>query len=292
MARSKIKILIRVIGNLANESVIQFLKEKPGIKKLYIIHKVTKESDFRNPRKKIDFKKISEEFLDKLNNEWSEVKVFPIILKDSQDFYEIQKIIEQIVEDEKIASKGMLNTLEDIAIDFSGGTGIGTAAQLFSAFKLRITPYYVQPLTTRKGNRVEKIVINYRMGREMGKPDSPANKILKNLANSVFTVREKKGRNFFETPEGMNAKPVLGKKTQAELNREFKEAGMNRIDAHLDGLINKNLIEQGTGYETYKNKADDDEEPEWILEPNPNLKYFKITKAGEDEVRILEYGIS
>jgi len=299
MARSKIKILISVIGNLANDSVIQFLKEKPGIKKLYIIHKVTNEPDFRTPSKKINFKKISEEFIDKLNNEWGEIKVIPIILKDSQDFHEIQHIIGKIVEEEKIASKGMLNTLEDIAIDFSGGTGIVTAALLFSAFKLRITPYYVQPITTRTDNRVDKIEINYRMGREMGKPDSPANKILKNLANSVFTVRAFEGRTFFETPEGLDEKSVLGMKTQLELNREFKEEGITRIDQHIRGLIEKNLVEEGIGYEIYKNKAvkpdspdDEEEEPDWQLEKHQNSKYYKITKAGEDEVRILEYGVT
>ena len=234
-----------------------------------------------------------------MNNEWGEIKVIPIILKDSQDFHEIQHIIGKIVEEEKIASKGMLNTLEDIAIDFSGGTGIVTAALLFSAFKLRITPYYVQPITTRTDNRVDKIEINYRMGREMGKPDSPANKILKNLANSVFTVRAFEGRTFFETPEGLDEKSVLGMKTQLELNREFKEEGITRIDQHIRGLIEKNLVEEGIGYEIYKNKAvkpdspdDDEEEPDWQLEKHQNSKYYKITKAGEDEVRILEYGVT
>ena len=285
MAKSKIKILIRVIG-IWNESLITFLKEKPGIKKLYVIHKVTREKDHKDPKKMVDFKKISEEFLKRLNNEWGEIKVIPIILKDSQDFKEITDIVFQIVETEKIAGKGMLNTLEDIAIDFTGGTGLDTAGQLFAAFKNRITPYYVQPESVRKDNRVDKIVINYRMGREVGKPGE---KILQNLAKSVFTVREFKGHTFFETPEGEDGKPVVGMKTGLELNREFKEAGMNRISGHLTGLIKGNFIEEGSGYEVYKNKAvathmHPDPEPDWKIEPLENSKFYKITEAGTAEV--------
>ena len=69
MTKPQIKILIRVIG-IYNESVIQFLKDYK-IGKLYIIHKVTTEKDHTGSRKVYDFKKISEKFLDKLNNEWS-----------------------------------------------------------------------------------------------------------------------------------------------------------------------------------------------------------------------------
>lgn len=290
MTKSKIKILIRVIGNRANESVITFLKEKPGIKKLYIIHKITKEADFQNPSKKIDFKKISEEFLNKLKNDWSEVEIIPKILKDSQDFHEIQKIIYEIVKAEKIANKGMLNTLEDVAIDISGGTGIVVAGQLYSAFRLRITPYYVLPQTMNKDNRVEKIEINYRIGREMGKPDSPANKILKNIGKSIFTVREFRGRTFFQTPEDKEPKPVIGMKTQLELNKELKEGGINRTDVHIRSLIDKNLIEEGIGYDVYKNIADEDDEPDWVIEKLHNSKYYEITRAGEDELNIIEYG--
>ena len=288
MTKPQIKILIRVIG-IYNESVIQFLKDYK-IGKLYIIHKVTTEKDHTGSRKVYDFKKISEEFLDKLNNEWSEVTVIPKVLKDSQDFHEIQKLIGDIVETENMAEGGMLNTLEDVGIDFTGGTGIIVAGQLFSAFKLRVTPYYVQPDTVRKNNRVEKISINYRLGREMGTFDTPANKILKNLANSKFTVRGFKGRTFFETPEGLDAKPVMGMKTQMELYREFKESGMRRIDTHLNTLIAKNLIEQGIGFSIYRNMADDGEEEDWKPDKLPVQKYYKITEAGKTEVRILEYG--
>ena len=150
MTKSDQKILIRVIGNKANDSVIQFLKEKSGIKKLYIIHKVTQEPDFYNPKEIIDFENISKNFIKKLNKDWNEVEVIPKILKDSQDFYEIQKIVREIVNSERISSGGNFNSLQEIAIDISGGTGIGVAGQLFAAFKQRITPYHVQPKTVRK----------------------------------------------------------------------------------------------------------------------------------------------
>lgn len=295
MASSEIKILIRVIGNRANESVIRFLKEKPGIEKLYLIHKVTTEKDFQNPDEEINFLKIAEEFKTKLEKDWDELTIIPIILNDDKNFHEIQKIVSDIEHAEQIASNGMLNTLEDVAIDISGGTGIVTAGLLFSAFRLRITPYFVQPKTVRKNNRVEKIEIPYRKGQVMGKPDSPANKILKNLAHSVFTLREYEGRNYFETPEGKDENPVLGMKTQYELNKELKEdEGIPRIDSHIRALLDSNLIEEGTGVPVYKNKAEDKkkDEPDWKLETLPNSKYYKITQAGQDEVRIIEYGSS
>ena len=295
MASSEIKILIRVIGNRANESVIRFLKEKPGIEKLYLIHKVTTEKDFQNPDEEINFLEIAEEFKTKLEEDWDELTIIPKVLNDDKNFHEIQKIVTDIEHAEQIASNGMLNTLEDVAIDISGGTGIVTAGLLFSAFRLRITPYFVQPKTVRKNNRVEKIEIPYRKGQVMGKPDSPANKILKNLAHSVFTLREYEGRNYFETPEGKDENPVLGMKTQYELNKELKEdEGITRIDSHIQALLDSNLIEEGTGVPVYKNKAEDKkkDEPDWKLETLPNSKYYKITQAGQDEVRIIEYGSS
>ena len=288
MAKSKIKILIRVIG-IYNEYVIQFLKDYK-IGKLYIIHKVTKERDHKGTKKIYDFKKISEKFLEKLDADWGEVKVFTEILENSQDFWEIQKIIRKIVKKEKESSNGMLIPLQDVAIDFTGGTGVGTAGQLFSAFQLGITPYYVQPESVKKTDRVDKIAIPYRRGRIMGKPNSPANKILINIANSVFTVREKRGRNFFETPKDCDPKPVLGMRTLDELNKYMKEEGLQRTGAAIGSLVKANLIEVGLGYHVYNNIADDDDEPEWILHPLPLLKYYKITESGEDEVRSLELG--
>ena len=293
MASSEIKILIRVIGNRANESVIRFLKEKPGIEKLYLIHKDTTEKDFQNPDEEINFLKIAEDFKTKLEEDWDELTIIPIVLKDDKNFHEIQKIVADIEHEEQIASNGMLNNLEEVAIDISGGTGIVTAGLLFSAFRLRITPYFVQPKTVRKTKRVEKIEIPYRKGQVMGKPDSPGNKILKNIAHSVFTLREYKGRNYFETPEGKDANPVLGMKTHFELSEEMKNEGTGRIDSHITALVESNLIEVGTGIPVYKNKAEtEQDEPDWKLETLPNSKYYKITLAGQDEVRIMEYGIS
>jgi hypothetical protein len=291
MTKSDQKILIRVIGNKANDSVIQFLKEKSGIKKLYIIHKVTQEPDFYNPKEIIDFENISKNFIKKLNKDWNEVEVIPKILKDSQDFYEIQKIVREIVNSERISSGGNFNSLQEIAIDISGGTGIGVAGQLFAAFKQRITPYHVQPKTVRKTERVTKIIINYRMGSELGKPDSAANQILKNLAESEFKVRTWDGNTFSDTPDGYDEKSVYGMKTQLELNREFAALNIRRIDTHLRELIRKNMIEEGSGLEVYKNKADDDEEADWILDELPNKKYYRITEAGQDEYNMNTYGV-
>jgi hypothetical protein len=290
MTKSDQKILIRVIGNKANDSVIQFLKEKSGIKKLYIIHKVTQESDFYNPKEIIDFKNISKKFIKKLNKEWNEIEVIPKILKDSQDFYEIQKIVREIVNLETISSGGNFNSLQEIAIDISGGTGIGVAGQLFAAFKQRITPYHVLPKTVRKTERVTKIIINYRMGSELGKPDSVANQILKNLAESEFMVRSWDGDRFSDTPDGEDKKSVYGMKTGIELKREFAVLNIKRIDTHLRELIRTNMIEEGIGYEVYKNKADEDEDANWVIGELPASKYYQITEAGEDEYRMNKYG--
>ena len=290
MTKSDQKILIRVIGNKANDSVIQFLKEKSGIKKLYIIHKVTQESDFYNPKEIIDFKNISKKFIKKLNKEWNEIEVITKILKDSQDFYEIQKIVREIVNLETISSGGNFNSLQEIAIDISGGTGIGVAGQLFAAFKQRITPYHVLPKTVRKTERVTKIIINYRMGSELGKPDSVANQILKNLAESEFMVRSWDGDRFSDTPDGEDKKSVYGMKTGIELKREFAVLNIKRIDTHLRELIRTNMIEEGIGYEVYKNKADEDEDANWVIGELPASKYYQITEAGEDEYRMNKYG--
>ena len=293
MASSEIKILIRVIGNRANESVIRFLKEKPGIEKLYLIHKVTTEKDFQNPDEEINFLEIAEEFKTKLEEDWDELTIIPKVLNDDKNFHEIQKIVSDIEHAEQIASNGMLNTLEDVAIDISGGTAIVTASLLFSAFRLRITPYFVQPKTVRTNNRVEKIEIPYRKGQVMGKPDSPGNKILKNLAHSVFTIREFEGRNYFETPEGKDEKPVLGMKTQYELNKELKEEvfeDMSLVE-HLTDVSLKDLQEDIDKY--LGEEEDKKEEKKKKTFPNPlkgiselfkPVKIFK-KKAGKYEVK-------
>jgi len=225
-----------------------------------------------------------------LNKEWNEIEVIPKILKDSQDFYEIQKIVREIVNLETISSGGNFNSLQEIAIDISGGTGIGVAGQLFAAFKQRITPYHVLPKTVRKTERVTKIIINYRMGSELGKPDSVANQILKNLAESEFKVRSWDGDRFSDTPDGEDKKSVYGMKTGIELKREFAVLNIKRIDTHLRELIRTNMIEEGIGYEVYKNKADEDEDANWVIGELPASKYYQITEAGEDEYRMNKYG--
>ena len=80
-------------------------------------------------------------------------------------------------------------------------------------------------------------------------------------------------------------------KTQLELNREFEALNIRRIDTHLRELIRKNMIEVGSGFEVYKNKADDDEEADWILDELPNKKYYRITEAGQDEYNMNTYGV-
>jgi hypothetical protein len=275
MVKSEIKILITVIG-IYNDHVIQFLKEKPGIEKVYIIHKISKEQDFRNPEKKINFKTKSATFIRNLKKNWPEVEIIPKILKNSQNIHEPQEIIRDILDIEKEKDPTLV-TMQEVALDFSGGTGIMAAAQVFAAFRLAICPYYVQPKSIRRNDRVEKISINYNLGRSMGKK---ANEILKLIAKSTFTIKPK---DHFETPEGEDPNPIPGMITLIDLNRKYR-----RVDSILDSLEQKNLIEKLHEYTIYHNISDNGEESEWEERKVRRVAY-KITDAGKDEVNILGY---
>ncbi len=299
MVKPKITVLIALIGKHP-EHVQHFIRENINLKKIYLLHTCDKDQP---PSRDgdvgesvcnecgrgglIDYGKLANTFVKKLKRTHNSdsgyhIKIIPKTYQDAHDINELQERITDIVEEEK--DNGVL--LKNIALEISGGTNIGAAAQIFAIYNLGIVPFYVDNKENDDGAWVRPIKIPTNWGKTLSEP---AKQLLIDIANSEFTV---KAKDMSKTPDGEDPHTVEGQITRQDLinlmQSRIKKIGkvVRPSSSSLKLLVKFKLIEKLENIEVYK-KESLVGEPKWILDTD-DFKAYKATESGKIAARCLE----
>lgn len=270
---SRIKVLISAIGKW-NDHVEQFLLENSRyLKRVYIIHTLGMGIDARTGEE-FDYGKEAKKFLAKMKRAYKgKIEFISVIINDAYDIHETQIKIGEIVNLEK-TNNPIMNTLDEIALDFTGGTNVMAAAQIFAAYKFAITPYYVLVKNKKEPDiqRVQKVSIDYDLGKGLSKK---ALNLLKTIVSSTFTA---KPDGHDQTPDGYEEYRQEGSITRKDLEW-ITGRWIRAPESSIKLLKNKNYITIDKEYPAYVDVSDEGEKPEWEMEMY-NLVRYTATPDG------------
>lgn len=286
MINPKITVLISLIGK-HSQHVEHFIKEKGhNLDRVYLLHTCDKdqppsrdgsdgtpECEYCGSGGLIDYGKLAKNTIKELKRIHKGIEIISETYQDAHDIHELQIRIGEIVEKEQQDDNVIL---KNIAMEISGGTNIGAAAQIFAIYNLGIVPFYVDNKPNEGGEWVREIIVPDNWGKKLSQK---AKKVLKVIADSEFTV---KPNGHSETPDGEEPYPVKGQITRKDLARQLD---VDRApDQLLKGLRDDKLIEILPEYDVYLNTSDEEDEDTWEL-GTYSYPAFKITKPGIIAVR-------
>ena len=272
MAKPKITVLIALIGKHP-QHVERFIGERGhSLKRVYLLHTCDKDQPPSRDGNDdedvctecgrgglIDYGELANKFVKKLQRKYkpdkgkpkSGIKIISKTYQDAHDLWELQDRITDIVEEEK--DNGVLE--KNIALEISGGTNIGAAAQIFAIYNLEIIPFYVDNKPDENDEWVRPIITPDNWGKTLSEP---AKQLLIDIVDSEFTV---KAKGFSETPNGEDPRPVKGQITRHDLinlmQRRIKKIGKvaRPSTSSLELLKKFKLIEILPEYEAYHNTS-------------------------------------
>ena len=273
----EMEALISWVGEY-NDHVTAFLNEvNRNVKRVYFLYT---DSEGYSTRKgeKVGYKKITNKFIAIKMKQYPSIKFKKIAINDARDFNEIVKTIGEIVNSERRKNN---DTRMGIAVNFTGGTTLTSAAMLHAAHELNRSAYYVRLDIGRKG--AEKIV-PIALSRDAGMEITNKQKLwLKLIAENEHNCDPRNiisDNGFLE--KGVATRPDMENKVKEHFEslREYRgisvpESKYRVSEDILKELKNKRMIEKINCY------------CEWIEDKNGeavekeiNRPMYKLTDPG------------
>lgn len=276
----KIKALVTWVGE-HNEHTTSFLNRiNTHVERVYFLNT---DSDGISTRtgKKVKYKKITMEYITQLKKQYPSIVFEEVIVNDPRDFLNIQEKIEDIVNLER---EKMNETRQGIAIDFTGGTAIVSAAMLNAAHEFQYSAYFVRLDKGKAGaHEIVPVELTFDAARDLTKKqkkwlkliaenehDFDPNNLINNKKETVhrgWATRadlEQKLRNYLKSlPENENI--------------DIKESAYRISQDVLDALgdEDKKMI---TREESYEELYEDDQGN--IRKKIVKRPLYRLTRAG------------